>query len=122
MVSNTVACLGSAVPILSVKSLSASLRYYTDVLGFKVDWTWGEPADFASVSRDGVSVMFCEQGQGQPGTWVWIGVDDVEALHREYTTRGATFREPPTRYPWAYEMKVTDPDGHVLRFGSDPEE
>ena len=22
--------------------------------------------------------------------------------------------------PWAYEMKVTDPDGHVLRFGSEP--
>ena len=22
-------------------------------------------------------------------------------------------------YPWAYEMKVDDPDGHVLRFGSE---
>jgi hypothetical protein len=22
--------------------------------------------------------------------------------------------------PWAYEMQVEDPDGHVLRFGSEP--
>ena len=28
----------------------------------------------------------------------------------------------PEHYPWAYEMKVTDPDGHVLRFGSEPKE
>jgi hypothetical protein len=23
-------------------------------------------------------------------------------------------------FPWACEMRVGDPDGHVLRFGSDP--
>ena len=29
-------------------------------------------------------------------------------------------RHPPTNYPWgARELQVTDPDGHVLRFGSD---
>ena len=34
--------------------------------------------------------------------------------------RGARFQEAPTSYPWAYEMRVEDPDGHVLRFGSGP--
>jgi uncharacterized glyoxalase superfamily protein PhnB len=58
--------------------------------------------------------------QGQPGTWVWIGVDDVDALYQEYRARGAEIAHAPQNYPWAYEMKVTDPDGHVLRFGSDP--
>ena len=29
---------------------------------------------------------------------------------------------PPENYPWACEMKVGDPDGHVLRFGSEPKE
>jgi uncharacterized glyoxalase superfamily protein PhnB len=59
------------------------------------------------------------RGQGQPGTWVWIGVEDVEALYQEYQASGARIRHPPQNYPWAYEMKVEDPDGHVLRFGSD---
>jgi hypothetical protein len=29
-------------------------------------------------------------------------------------------RLKPTNFAWAYEMQVEDPDGRVLRFGSDP--
>jgi len=29
-------------------------------------------------------------------------------------------RHPPTNYPWALEMQVEDPDGNVLRIGSEP--
>jgi uncharacterized glyoxalase superfamily protein PhnB len=53
---------------------------------------------------------------------VWIGVGDVEALYEEYTGRGATILHAPENFPWACEMKVGDPDGHVLRFGSEPKE
>jgi uncharacterized glyoxalase superfamily protein PhnB len=49
-----------------------------------------------------------------------VGVEDVEALYREYEQKGATILHPPEHFPWACEMKVGDPDGHVLRFGSDP--
>jgi hypothetical protein len=27
---------------------------------------------------------------------------------------------PPTRYTWALKMQIEDPDGNVLRMGSDP--
>ena len=47
---------------------------------------------------------------------------DVEALYEEYKESGARILEPPENFPWACEMKVGDPDGHVLRFGSDPKE
>ncbi|MGH9719981.1 MAG: hypothetical protein ACRD8O_07195 [Bryobacteraceae bacterium] len=47
---------------------------------------------------------------------------DVAALHEEYKATGATILHAPENFPWAYEMKVGDPDGHVLRFGSDPKE
>ena len=53
------------VPILNVKSLGASVRFYVDLLGFKVDWEGG---DMASVSRDGQPIMLCQGSQGQPGT------------------------------------------------------
>ncbi|HEU4753294.1 MAG TPA: VOC family protein, partial [Armatimonadota bacterium] len=85
------------------------------------DWG-GSDAGMASVSQDGHALMLCEGEQGQPGTWVWIGVEDVEPLYAEYRARGARFRQEPTAYPWAYEMRVEDPDGHVLRFGSEPRE
>jgi predicted lactoylglutathione lyase len=107
-----------ANPILRVEDLARSVRYYTEVLGF-TNAEWGGD-DFTCVSRDGASIYLSQGDQGQRGTWVWVGVSDVGALHQEYVARGASILEPPTNYGWAYEMKVQDPDGHVLRFGSDP--
>jgi catechol 2,3-dioxygenase-like lactoylglutathione lyase family enzyme len=108
------------IPILSVKDLAASVRFYVDLLGFSLDWGGDETSSMASVSRDGKAIMLSQQSQGQPGTWIWIGVENIEPLYRRYAARGVPFREPPTNYPWAYEMRVEDPDGHVLRFGSEP--
>jgi catechol 2,3-dioxygenase-like lactoylglutathione lyase family enzyme len=107
-----------ASPILSVADLARSVAYYVDVLGF-TNADWGGD-DFTCVSRDAASIYLSEGDQGQPGTWVWVGVEDVAALHREYEARGAMILHPPENFPWAREMKVGDPDGHVLRFGSDP--
>lgn len=109
--------LECVIPILSVRELPRSLDYYIRVLGFSVEWAAGE---MASVSRDGLSIYLYERAQGHPGTWIWIGVEDVEALHHEYQSSGAVILQEPTNYPWALEMRVEDPDGHVLRIGSEP--
>jgi catechol 2,3-dioxygenase-like lactoylglutathione lyase family enzyme len=111
---------GSAAPIFNVQSLEASLAYYVDRLGFKIDWQ--HPALFASVSRDRCTIFLCEGDQGHAGTWVWIGVDDAERMHEEYRRNGAMIRHKPTNYDWAFEMQVEDPDGNVLRMGSEPRE
>jgi predicted enzyme related to lactoylglutathione lyase len=47
-------------------------------------------------------------------------VEDVEKLQEELKARGVTIRMPPTNFPWALEMHVEDPDGNVIRFGSEP--
>src|SRR5438067_860105 len=112
--SNSVECI---IPILRVKSLQASIRFYLDMLGFKVDWN---SATMASVSREGRAIMLCEGDQGQPGAWIWIGVGDIEPLFEELAAKRVTIRQRPTNYRFAYEMRIEDPDGHVLRFGSEP--
>ena len=98
--------------------MQASLRFYVGVLSFE-NASWGNEA-FTSVRRDGAALYLCQGGQGRGGTWVWIGVEDVEQLHEELKSRGVTIRLPPTNYPWALEMQIEDPDGNVLRLGSDP--
>jgi predicted enzyme related to lactoylglutathione lyase len=107
-----------ADPILRVENLARTLAYYTGVLGF-TNAEWGG-ADLTCVSRDGASINLSEGDQGAPGTCVWVGVEDVSALYEEYRATGGLVIHPPTNHPWANEMKVTDPDGHVLRFGSEP--
>ena len=104
--------------ILRVENMQASLRFYRDVLGFE-NASWGDD-HFTSLSHDGAAVYLCRGDQGRGGAWVWIGVEDVEKLYQECTARGVNIRLPPTNYPWALEMHVEDPDGNVLRFGSEP--
>ena len=89
-------------------------------MGFNKDWVDGDPPKMASVSRDKADIMLCQNAQGQPGTWIWVGVSDAELLFEEYKAHGAAILQEPMNYSWAYEMRVRDPDGHVLRFGSDP--
>jgi predicted enzyme related to lactoylglutathione lyase len=108
---------GSA-PILRVEDMAASLRFYVNLLGFN-NAAWGND-DFTHVSRDSAGIYLCRGGQGRGGAWVWIGVDDAEKLHEECKARGVAIRLPPTNYSWALEMQVEDPDGNVLRLGSEP--
>jgi predicted lactoylglutathione lyase len=110
--------LGGVNPIFPVANLEASVDHYVNVLGFKLDWQ--APRILASVSRDRCCIFLCEGDQGHPGTWVWIGLGDIEPLCKELLAKGAKLRHPPTNYEWAYEMQIEDPDGNVLRFGSDP--
>jgi predicted enzyme related to lactoylglutathione lyase len=103
-------------PILRVQDLSASTDYYVRMLGFAIDW---QGPYFASVSRGKCHIFLSQGDQGQPGTWVWIGVEDADALLKEYRRTGAKIRHMPTNYPWAYEVQIEDLDGNVLRLGSD---
>ena len=111
--------LSSARPILNVRDLQASLRYYDRELGFTVDWEHGEPADFGSVSRGHTTVFLCEGCQGTPGAWLMVFARDVDALHEEYRGTDAKIRMPPKDMPWGIrEMHVSDLDGNVIRFGT----
>jgi catechol 2,3-dioxygenase-like lactoylglutathione lyase family enzyme len=112
--------IAGVVPILRVADFDASVAYYVDRLGFRLDWSGGR---FGSVSRGKASMMLCEGSQGNPGTWMWFAVSDADALFDELRQRGARIRHPPQNFPWgSRELHVFDADGHVLRFGSDAPE
>lgn len=106
-------------PILYVSDMSKSLAFYVDTLGFKKA-DWGDD-NFTSINQDNSGIYLCKGGQGLPGTWVWIGFNgDIFALYRKLKSKGVPIKLPPTNFSWAYEMQVQDPDGHILRFGTDP--
>jgi catechol 2,3-dioxygenase-like lactoylglutathione lyase family enzyme len=102
-------------PILRVSNLKASVRYFVDALGFKIDFH----ESIASVSRGQCAFFLVQGDQGNAGSWVWVGVSDVDSVHAEYLRSGAKIRQPPTNFPWACEMQVEDLDGNVLRIGSE---
>ena len=106
-------------PILYVTDMARSLAFYVDILGFK-NAEWGDD-NFTCVRKDNTGLYLCKDGQGSSGTWVWMGFDgDIHELHQKLKLESVTIKLPPTNFPWAYEMQVQDPDGHILRFGTDP--
>jgi len=112
----TVEC---TIPVLPVKNLQASIEFYTNTLGFQLDWG-GEPGKIiCSVSRDGCCVMLQQRSQEFTPGWVWIGLVD-DALFDEYKAKGVTVLQEPMNFSWAYEMKFADPDGNVLWLGTEP--
>ena len=108
-------------PVLYVKDMSRSLAFYVDILGFK-NAEWGDE-NFTSVGRDNSGLYLCKGRQGNPGTWIWIGFDgDIFFLHQQLISKGVTIKLPPTNFSWAHEMRIEDPDGHILRLGTDPDD
>jgi catechol 2,3-dioxygenase-like lactoylglutathione lyase family enzyme len=105
-------------PILYSRDVKASIRYYTEVLGFENSWEWGEPTDFGGIVKDDVEIFFCLNGQGSPGTWLAILVDNVDEYYEFIKAKGANILSPPETKEWNMrEMFVKDPDGHIIRFG-----
>jgi len=108
-------------PILYVKDMAVSRDFYVKLLGFEED-KWGDDT-FTSISRDGLGIYLCRGAQGLPGTWLWVGFSgDIFALYQMLLSKGVTIRTPPQNYSWALEMHVQDPDGHILRFGTEPDQ
>jgi catechol 2,3-dioxygenase-like lactoylglutathione lyase family enzyme len=105
--------------ILSVTDMNASRAFYKEILGFE-EVDWGSD-DFTSVNRENAGIYLCKGAQGNPGTWFWVGFGgDIFKLHDDLKAKGVKIRKALTNYSWAMEMQVEDPDGHVLRFGTEP--
>ena len=105
----------NAIAVLGASDLARSIEFYRATLGFETEWNAGSTC---SVSRDGCSIMLQERREIAPGT-VWIGVAD-EAMIRRVEQSGAEVLQRPARQPWAYEMRIADPDGNVIWLGANP--
>ena len=108
-----------AAPVFQVADLAASLQHYTEILGFSLDFRFG---DYAGVQLGEVCLHLCGHTIHQRpiggGTVYIFCAEPVETYHAELVRRGANLIAPPRDY--AYGMRdfiVADPDGNQLAFG-----
>lgn len=108
----------SLIPILYSNDIRKSIDYYTTVLGFEESWEWDVEQSFGGVNWGDVRIFFCKQDQGHPGTWLCINLENVDEYYEFIKARGAQILSLPDDKPWFMrEMLVSDPDGHIIRFG-----
>jgi len=106
------------ITILYCEDIVKSLNYYIEKLGFDQKWEWDTPPTFGGVYKDEVEIFFSEKGQGNPGTWLCVMVDDVDKYYESIKDKGAKIVAVPESKEWNIrEMMIEDPDGHILRFG-----
>lgn len=111
-----------ATPQLDVKSVPATIAYFTEKLGFEKEWEAGSPTNFACVFRDQVFIFLTSQRPAGTGSVTSIAVRDVDGLFEEYKARGAEIVRPPTDRPWGGRvMAVGALDGNILDFYADRE-
>ncbi len=118
----------SAEPQVFVTDMPRALAFYTGKLGFKVGFTYGEPAFYAQVVRDGAMINLrhvdqpaLDHSAGEALLSAAMSVSNAKLLFQEFESRGVAFRQTLTREPWHApghgNFCVADPDGNLLLFG-----
>jgi catechol 2,3-dioxygenase-like lactoylglutathione lyase family enzyme len=116
-----------ARPILSVKNVEASLRFYVDQLGFENPWRYDEDgkAHVAQVDRQGCALILADTwpekiGKGlifvslnvEPATYQ-AAVAAVDSLRAELESKDVVVKDGS----WGYKLLVVeDLDGNQLLF------
>ncbi|HXE57821.1 MAG TPA: VOC family protein [Gemmatimonadales bacterium] len=117
-------------PCFLVADVVRAANYYRDRLGFRYERFWGDPPTFCMVKRDGIVIMLSRVADARavrpnrsatPGGDAWDGyvwVEDADALHAEFASRGAVIVRPPCDQPYGCrDFDVEDCDGYRLCFG-----
>lgn len=113
--------LCGAATVFVVEDVPRSVEHYRDVLGFRTEFTYGQPTFYAGVERDGVIIHLqgANETKRQPGQGaVYVFVTDVDALYQELKSRGARTLNEPKDYPYGMrDFDTNDLDGNHLSFG-----
>lgn len=113
-------------PVLPVADVAKSATYFSEVLGFEVDFLVGDPPRHGRVKKgDGsyghpifIHLSKADPDAIRPGSELRIHVGhDLDGLFEAYRGRGVDIISVPVVQPWGLrEFAIREPNGHVLRF------
>ena len=103
---------------LDVRNLAAALEFYEKKLGFRVGFTWGEPARFAGVNLGKAQIFLKEDDPVGAGGEVYFVVGDADELYAFHRANGVQVTdEIGDREYGIRDYAVRDLYGHRLVFG-----
>ena len=111
-----------AIPVLHVSGATVAEEFYCERLGFRQTFAYrpfgGTDPCYMGVTRDDVELHLSSfSGDGVAGGVVFVGVQDVDELHKELKAKGVAIYLEPTNQSWGNrEMYVVDADNNSIRF------
>lgn len=118
--------LTGAIPVLFVRDVTRAATFFKEKLRFRVDFLYGAPPFYGSVSRDDARMhlrfvhepYFAELAQREESLIAaFIEVSNVNALFSEFESRGVAFAQGLVDQAWGgLDFQVRDPDGNRICF------
>ena len=119
-------------PMLAVRDLPATIRFYVEKLGFNCNSLFGNPPVWCDLDRDGTGIMFntppreCIENdvplKSKDYQIFYFNSNDLPALHTEFKSRGVQVSDMRVMPYQMKEFDVRDPDGYWLMFGQNTDE
>lgn len=117
----------AAEPQLFVSDMELACRFYVEKLGFKTEFSYGEPPFYAQVYRDGGRLNLRKVGgpvfdsrfriKEPDALSATLTLDDAKSLFLEFQKANVTFHQTLKTEPWgARTFIVQDPDGNLICF------
>src|ERR1700693_3639670 len=95
--------------VLYVRDMQAALAYYRDKLGFRVQFTWDEPVQYACLYLGDAAVHLNSYKPPAATSPVCIFCKGVDALHDDLAARGANITREMKTHPYGMrDFIVTD--------------
>jgi uncharacterized glyoxalase superfamily protein PhnB len=125
--------LTSTAAQLFVADIQTSCDFYTQKLGFAVDFVYGDPPYYGQVSRDHALLalrLVCEpvftqvreREQLLSASLTVATADEIKQLFLSYQAVGVSFQQSLKKEPWgAKTFVVIDPDGNLILFAGPSE-
>lgn len=112
-----------------VADVASALAFYTDKLGFALDFAHGKPPFYAQVSRDRARIALRlvptqvfvdgirEREQLLCASITVDSAEEIKRLFLDYQAAGVDYHQPLRKQPWgARDFVVADPDGNLIQF------
>lgn len=106
--------------VLAVSDVEASLKFYTEQLGFTDAWSIGTPPTYGGAKAGGfdMHVRRVESVALGTGLGLYIEVEDVDGLYDQCVAKGLRLVDEVADRPYKMrDFKVSDPDGIEIGFG-----
>lgn len=106
--------LNQPVPELPVTDVEKAQRYYRDVLGCTIEWTYPDK-DIGAVSNGETALFFRKRTESFEPTIHWIYTEDVDDLYEKLVKAGADIVDDIENKPWGHrQFTIKDLDGNVF--------
>ncbi|MCH8620385.1 glyoxalase superfamily protein [Undibacterium sp. TS12] len=112
----------ASTTVLQVSNFSKSLHFYTEILGFELDFKYGEPECYAGLSWGSAYLHIGTFSPYKDNTGhgvIYLTFEEVDSIYKRLVKADVQFYSHIADQDYGMrDFSVKDPDGNQIGFGA----